>query len=172
MPGIRVGHCTVKTEENHTGVTVIVPGPDNAFAKHYTAAAYIHNGFGKSAGVVQVEELSAKWMEKVELPEADLYSDYVIYRLKENGEILSESTVIFCQPKYFAYPDPKLCCHVEGDTIVVEAKAYAHDVEILNENEDLILQDNYFDMEAGEKRIKIIEGRPEGLRVRSVYDIR
>ena len=122
--------------------------------------------------VVQVEELSAKWMEKVELPEADLYSDYVIYRLKENGEILSESTVIFCQPKYFAYPDPKLCCHVEGDTIVVEAKAYAHDVEILNENEDLILQDNYFDMEAGEKRIKIIEGRPDGLHVRSVYDIR
>ena len=57
VPGIRVGHCTVKTEENHTGVTVIVPGPDNAFAKHYTAAAYIHNGFGKSAGVVQVEEL-------------------------------------------------------------------------------------------------------------------
>ena len=57
VPGVRVGHCTVKTEENHTGVTVIVPGPDNAFAKHYTAAAYIHNGFGKSAGVVQVEEL-------------------------------------------------------------------------------------------------------------------
>lgn len=37
VPGVRVGHCTVKTEENHTGVTVIVPGPDNAFAKHYTA---------------------------------------------------------------------------------------------------------------------------------------
>ena len=26
VPGVRVGHCTVKTEENHTGVTVIVPG--------------------------------------------------------------------------------------------------------------------------------------------------
>ena len=25
VPGVRVGHCTVKTEENHTGVTVIVP---------------------------------------------------------------------------------------------------------------------------------------------------
>ncbi len=24
---------------------------------HYTAAAYVHNGFGKSAGLVQVEEL-------------------------------------------------------------------------------------------------------------------
>ena len=57
VPGVLVGHCTVNTEENHTGVTVIVPGPDNAFANHYTAAAYVHNGFGKSAGLVQVEEL-------------------------------------------------------------------------------------------------------------------
>ena len=47
----------MNTEENHTGVTVIVPGPGNAFANHYTAAAYVHNGFGKSAGLVQVEEL-------------------------------------------------------------------------------------------------------------------
>lgn len=57
VPGVRVGHCSVKTEENHTGVTVIVPGSDNAFARKYTAAAYVHNGFGKSAGLVQVEEL-------------------------------------------------------------------------------------------------------------------
>ena len=57
VPGVLVGHCTVNTEENHTGVTVIVPGPGNAFANHYTAAAYVHNGFGKSAGLVQVEEL-------------------------------------------------------------------------------------------------------------------
>ena len=32
VPGVLVGHCTVNTEENHTGVTVIIPGPDNAFA--------------------------------------------------------------------------------------------------------------------------------------------
>ena len=57
VPGVLVGHCTVNTEGNHTGVTVIVPGPGNAFANHYTAAAYVHNGFGKSAGLVQVEEL-------------------------------------------------------------------------------------------------------------------
>ena len=57
VPGVLVGHCTVNTEENHTGVTVIVPGLGNAFANHYTAAAYVHNGFGKSAGLVQVEEL-------------------------------------------------------------------------------------------------------------------
>lgn len=33
VPGVKVGHCTVKTEENHTGITVIVPGADNAFAQ-------------------------------------------------------------------------------------------------------------------------------------------
>ena len=44
VPGVKVGHCTVKTEENHTGITVIVPGADNAFAQKYTAAAYVHNG--------------------------------------------------------------------------------------------------------------------------------
>ena len=37
VPGVLVGHCTVNTEENHTGVTVIIPGPDNAFANHYIA---------------------------------------------------------------------------------------------------------------------------------------
>ena len=26
VPGVKVGHCTVKTEENHTGVTVVLPG--------------------------------------------------------------------------------------------------------------------------------------------------
>ena len=40
VPGVLVGHCTVNTKENHTGVTVIVPGPDNAFANHYTCLLY------------------------------------------------------------------------------------------------------------------------------------
>lgn len=57
VPGVRVGHCTIKNAENCTGVTVILPGLDNAFTHKYTAAAYVHNGFGKSSGLIQVEEL-------------------------------------------------------------------------------------------------------------------
>ena len=45
-------------------------------------------------------------------------------------------------------------------------------MEIRNENEDLILSDNYFDMDGGEKTVRILSGKPDGLRVRSVYDIR
>ena len=45
-------------------------------------------------------------------------------------------------------------------------------MEIRNENEDLILEDNYFDMNAGERRVKVIKGDVDTLRVRSVFDIR
>ena len=57
VPGVRVGHATIINQVNHTGVTVILPGPDNAFARKYVAASYVHNGFGKSCGLVQIEEL-------------------------------------------------------------------------------------------------------------------
>ena len=109
---------------------------------------------------------------KVELPDADIYQDYVSYDLFENGNRISGGTVIFSLPKYFRYADPKLVCRVEGDEIVVSAKAYAKSVEVQNENEDLLLSDNYFDMNAGETRVKVLSGSTEGLRLRSAYDIR
>lgn len=59
VPGVKVGHATIKTAENHTGVTVILPGADNAFANKYTAASYVHNGFGKSTGLLQIDELGS-----------------------------------------------------------------------------------------------------------------
>ena len=61
---------------------------------------------------------------------------------------------------------------IEGDEIVVSAKAYAKSVEIRNENEDLVVSDNYFDLNADEKRIRVINGDTGSLKLRSVYDIR
>ena len=59
VPGVRVGHATVDTEKCHTGVTVVLPPPRNPFAQKLTAAACVFNGFGKSMGLVQVEELGS-----------------------------------------------------------------------------------------------------------------
>lgn len=68
---------------------------------------------------------------------------------------------------------PQLSCRVEGDEIIVSAKAYAKSVEVLNENEDWVLEDNYFDLEAGEeRRIRIVSGDANGIHMRSVYNIR
>ncbi len=57
VPGVTVGQVTIKDSDHRTGVTVIMPGQDNPFVNKYTAACYVHNGFGKSAGLVQIEEL-------------------------------------------------------------------------------------------------------------------
>ena len=120
---------------------------------------------------MEVPALSSSWLEKVELPEIDCFNEYVSYEAWENDQIISQGTVIFSYPKYFHYLDPNLTVRVEGDEIVVTADAYAKSVEIRNETEDLVLEDNYFDMNAGERRVKIFDGKPEGLQVRSVYDI-
>lgn len=121
---------------------------------------------------VRVPALSSVWLEKVLLPEIDIFSDYVSYAMSQDGKIISEGTALFSYPKYFRYEDPKLSCRVEGDEIVVSADAYANNVEIQNENEDFILSDNYFDLNGNEKRVKVISGEMKGIRLRSVYDIR
>jgi beta-mannosidase len=121
---------------------------------------------------IDVEPLSSSWLEKVELPDIRVENQYVSFHLYDMNELISEGAVIFSLPKWFEYLDPKLRCSVKGDTITVAASAYAKSVEILNKNEDMILSDNYFDMNAGEKTVKIISGKPEGLRLRSVFDIR
>lgn len=120
---------------------------------------------------VSVAPFSALWLDKVLLPEADAFRQYVSYEAVENGAVISSGTVIFSYPKYFSYENPNLQVSVEGDEIVVQADAYAKSVEILNEHEDLVLEDNYFDMNGGSRRVKIVRGEAKNLRVRSVYDI-
>ena len=121
---------------------------------------------------LQVKALSSVWLDKVELPDVDIFREYVSYDLYEQGRRISGGTVLFSLPKYFQFADPQLSCRVEGDEIVVSAKAFARGVEVQNENEDLLLSDNYFDMNAGEVRVQVLSGSTEHLRLRSVYDIR
>ncbi|MDR2403081.1 MAG: glycoside hydrolase family 2 protein [Spirochaetaceae bacterium] len=121
---------------------------------------------------VKVPALTSVWLDKVETPDAAIYDQYLSYHLYDGAELLSEGTVIFSLPKHFRYRDPELSYTINGDTITVKAKAYAKSVEIRNRNEDLVLEDNYFDMNAGEKRVKILSGKPRGIKLRSVYNIR
>ena len=80
--------------------------------------------------------------------------------------------MFFCAPKHFHFADPQLEVQVEGDELVVTAKAYARSVELMA-GADTVLSDNYFDMNAGTKRVKILRGEaPQTVTARSVYDIR
>lgn len=57
VKGVTVGHSTIDTAENKTGVTVIIPCKDNVFTQKIAAASYVLNGFGKTLGLLQVNEL-------------------------------------------------------------------------------------------------------------------
>ncbi|MEK9198973.1 P1 family peptidase [Ureibacillus sp. 179-F W5.1 NHS] len=61
--GVKVGHVTLDYPLNQeggyacTGVTAILPHGNNLFQQKVTAASYVLNGFGKTTGLVQVNEL-------------------------------------------------------------------------------------------------------------------
>jgi D-aminopeptidase len=58
IPGVKVGHRTIiRGDSVRTGVTAILPHDQNLFRNKVPAAIYVGNGFGKLAGVTQVEEL-------------------------------------------------------------------------------------------------------------------
>jgi beta-mannosidase len=121
---------------------------------------------------VTVEKLSSKWLETIDMQEASLYEDYVSYEMLKDGEAVSQGTVIFSVPKHFKFVDPELKYKIEGGEIILTASSYARSVEIINENDDMLLDDNYFDMNGGERKVRILKGNPDGLKLRSVYNIR
>ncbi len=120
----------------------------------------------------QVPALTAYWFEKHEFPQADLYGDYASYELWQDGAKVSSGTVLFCAPKHFAFMDPELTVSVEGDEVIVSAKNYARMVEIICEDGDVLFEDNYFDLNADTRRIRILRGSGTKFTARSVYNIR
>ena len=57
VAGVTVGHSTLADGALQTGVTVVRPHPGDAFLHKVPAAAVVINGFGKSVGLMQLNEL-------------------------------------------------------------------------------------------------------------------
>lgn len=62
VPGVQVGHVTLSQrlendEAVQTGVTAVLPHEGHPFYEKVPAASYVLNGFGKTTGLVQVDEL-------------------------------------------------------------------------------------------------------------------
>lgn len=120
---------------------------------------------------VTVPALSSLWLDEMDFARTDVDHTYMSYEFRMNDEVVSEGTVLFTVPKYFAFENPNLRYELNGDEITVYADSYAQYVEIDSPDSDFVLSDNYFDMNAGSKTVKIVEGTPKTIRLRSVYDI-
>ena len=57
VKGVRVGHKTIAADNVQTGVTVILPTEGDIFREKLTASCHVINGFGKTGGLIQLEEL-------------------------------------------------------------------------------------------------------------------
>jgi D-aminopeptidase len=57
VPGVAVGHRTLCHGEIRTGVTAILLHPGDPFRDKPVAASHVLNGFGKSIGLMQIDEL-------------------------------------------------------------------------------------------------------------------
>lgn len=125
----------------------------------------------EGAFTVSVPPLSALWLDAQDFSAQDEFGCYYSYHLEHDGQTVSGGSVLFCPPKHFRFVDPKLKAWVAGDEIVVMAEAYARSVELLCDA-DIVLEDNYFDMDAGERRIRVLRGTAASVAARSVYDIR
>ena len=90
VKGVLVGHVTIDKDNIHTGITAVLPHKGNLFKENVVAASYVYNGFGKSFGLVQIDELGS-----IETPilltntlsVGKVADGLISYMIKDNPEI-------------------------------------------------------------------------------------
>lgn len=103
VPGVRVGHCTVANERHNTGVTVVLPCEDDIFKQKMVAACHVLNGFGKTAGLMQISELGT-----LETPIAltntlnvglvhDAMVEYMCQQAEKRGYAITSVNPVVCE---------------------------------------------------------------------------
>ena len=120
---------------------------------------------------VAAAPLSVEMFPWLDCSETDGRECYLSYDLYQEETLVSHGSSLFVPPKHFEFRNPELEVWAEGDEIIVKAGAFAKGVEIGNKADDLLLSDNYFDMDSGIKKVKIADGGLKGLYVRSIYEI-
>jgi D-aminopeptidase len=57
VEGVTVGHVTLSDGNVQTGVTAILPHQGNVYQEKLVASSHVINGFGKTTGTIQMQEL-------------------------------------------------------------------------------------------------------------------
>ena len=125
VPGVTVGHCTVVDSRHNTGVTVVMPCADNPFVRKLPCASFVLNGFGKTAGLIQIDELGT-----LETPLAltntlnvglvhDALVEYMVRRCRAEGVPLRSVNPVVCECNDASLND--ICARAVGQVEVFAA---------------------------------------------------
>ena len=99
VEGVKVGHVTLSDGEIKTGVTAILPHGGNLFKEKVMASASVINGFGKSIGLLQVEEIGSietPIMMTNTLSVGTVAEGLIKYMLNENEDICATTGSVNC----------------------------------------------------------------------------
>lgn len=121
---------------------------------------------------VELLALSSLWLDELDFHNTDFLENHFTYSFIVEDRKVSKGSVLFTDPKYYHFTDPKLTVKIDKGEVHVHAQEYAKYVEIYSEDSDFVLEDNYFDMEKGDVYIPILSGEPKTLKVRSCFTIR
>lgn len=103
VKGVTVGHVTISEDEQQTGVTAILPHQGNIFREKLIASSHVINGFGKTIGTIQINELGT-----LESPivltntlsigtAADAVIDYMLEQNEEIGRTTGTINPVVCE---------------------------------------------------------------------------
>jgi len=99
VPGVLVGQVTHHQGDIHTGVTAVLPRPADWFHDKVIAGVTVINGFGKTVGLVQVEELGtleAPILMTNTLSVGTALDGMVRYMLEKNPDICNGGPSVNC----------------------------------------------------------------------------
>lgn len=103
VDGVKVGHVTLNESSIKTGVTAVMPHQGNPFKEKCVSAVHVMNGFGKTIGTLQIEELGT-----LETPiiltntlsvgtACDALIDYMLEKNEEIGDTTGTVNPIVCE---------------------------------------------------------------------------
>lgn len=99
VKGVRVGHCTINKNKVKTGVTAILPHEGNIFKEKVMASSCVINGFGKSIGLIQIEELGTVETPIImtnTLSVGTAANGLIKYMLEQNNDIGAVTGTVNC----------------------------------------------------------------------------
>lgn len=99
VKGVKVGHVTLNDGNIKTGVTAVLPHEGNIFKEKVMASSCVINGFGKSMGILQIEELGTIETPIImtnTLSVGTAATGLVKYMLEHNEDIGSTTGTVNC----------------------------------------------------------------------------
>ncbi len=97
VPSVTVGHFTLSQNDIQTGITAVCPHEGNVFLQKKTAGCEVINGYGKTQGLMQVQELGtleSPILLTNTLAVGTVFTGVVRYLLEQNPGLRSVNPVV------------------------------------------------------------------------------